>query len=395
MGKGSKRRSAARGAANQEPADVDPTQQENEKLKLELFRMKKRMKLERAGTSAPKSAGTQHAMKREVHKCTKTSLWKICKFIKNETKQVKATKFVMEKLDLAELEGLEGEELVNAQETWKATYKEEVRWALNKQRNYVQQELREVMEKEVFQKNRIHEFPNEEQILELILRDKLDIDTPAEEKEKYRTMFDNYWNVLLPKVAGHSSWGPSKRHHQLISFGKEDPKDKEAPTYVSESDEAFLAVIWLNCYKKWLYRHNNPEKIEKEKPAEEEPSKKKKKKGAKDDDEDDDDETDVEAEEHPDLQTPYTSSKSGQKKFGGWNSAGIKKYTELLDEIKKMRKEQAKYVREVENEALERIRKLEKVEEKEANRKTKKRNGKKEAGDFDNEEDDENDYAAW
>ena len=97
--------------------------------------MQKRLQLVRTG-KGKKSNANQKAMSREVAKCTKQQLWKVCKFIKNENKLIKATRFVMRNLELAEMEGLEGQELAEAEEIWIATYKDDVRQALNKQRNY-------------------------------------------------------------------------------------------------------------------------------------------------------------------------------------------------------------------------------------------------------------------
>jgi len=267
-------------------------------------------------------------------------------------------------MQLAEMEGLEGTELAEAEETWKNNYASIIRIALNRQRNYVQQELREVME-DVFKKNQEADYPNLEQMMNIIVRDKMDKDTPKAEREVYEKIFDNYWNVLIPKVAGHSYWGPSKRHHGLLSFHKEDPDDQEAMPYVSASDEAFLAILWMNCYKKWAYKaqcaRNNTEPNA----------------------------------EHADMQTPYTNAKGGQKRFGGWNADGIKMFDEIKARIDKNRSKQAKYITAVEKLALERIRKEEKVDEKEANRKTKKKKGGGSAAIIDSDTDDEDDYEAW
>ena len=114
-------------------------EKENEALKLEMLRLKKRMKLDKSGSNGPAISGTDKAMQREVTKTAKQQLWKICKFIKNDAKLMKATKFVMEQMELVELQGLEGAKLVDAQETWKKRYCPSVRTAINKMRNYVQQ----------------------------------------------------------------------------------------------------------------------------------------------------------------------------------------------------------------------------------------------------------------
>lgn len=364
---------------------IDDTKKENEMLKMQLLRMEKKLKLDRTGAANSSiQIGTQSAMQREVKKCTKTTLWKICKFLKNHTKLDKATKFVMESLNLTEMEHLQDADLVEAQEVWKAKYSQDVRIALNKQRNYVQQELRELMMSN-FKMNKEKEFPNSEQMLDLILRKNLDSETKREERLLYQKLFDNYWNVLMPKVAGHARWGPAKRHYELLSFSKEDPNNEKATTLISASDKAFLAVMWLNCYEKWWKQEEKRRTNGAKDVAEEEDE----------DDEEEIDDADREGKKKKKSLTPYTNAKSGQKKFGGWNAAGINKYHDLLDAIEKNRKEQSDYIKAVENLALERIRKEEKVDEKDAGRKSKKRMKTTSKCEFADEVDDENDYSKW
>lgn len=226
------------------------------------------------------------------------------------------------------------------------------------------QELREYMEDEVFAKKKEAEFPNVEQMNNLVMRNKLDDDTPEEERKLYETLFDNYWNVLLPKCAGHSYWGPTKRHYCLPSSGTLDASDPNASGLISASDEAFMAILWENCYNKWWYKEQC----------------KRKKVEPKDD--------------HADMQTPFTDAKGGQKKFGGWSAEGIKKYTQLCKAIEKNREDEEEYIKVVEGTALERIQKAEKVDPEDAKKKNKKRKSKS-AGIDEDEEDDENDYTSW
>ena len=63
----------------------------------------------------------------------------------------------MTKLDLKELEGLKGAELETAEEIFIGNHKDAVHLVINKQRNYVQGELREMMMK-VFKDNRKRSF---------------------------------------------------------------------------------------------------------------------------------------------------------------------------------------------------------------------------------------------
>ncbi len=353
-----------------ESQDSDASEDEYEQkenaqdLQLEVHRLKKRLKLDQSGSKKTLKNGTQKAMEREVKKCSKTILWKVCKFLKNEKKLDKATKYVMGSLYLTEMEGLSGKALVDAQEVWMAQWRAVIRKALNKQRNYVQQELRGLMER-VFKAGKQDDFPNQQEILHLILREKLDEETPQEEREHYEKLFDNYWNVLIPKVAGHANWGPGKRHYLLLSSGREDDDNQEGPCYVTPADEAFLAVIWLNCYPKWVYQEEC------------------RKKG-------------LVADDNNELaKTPYTNSKAGQKKFGGWLKLGMDKYDELFQAIQKNRQEESDYIEGVEQLALERIRKKEKVEEKDANRKTKKRSKAVVDDEDDDSSDEEDNFEKW
>ncbi len=70
---------------------------------------------------------------------------------------------------------------------------------------------------------------------------------------------------------------------------------------------------------------------------------------------------------------PYTRPNGGAQRFGGWNNKGRKRYNDLVDMIDKNRREQKKYLTQVETEALKRIREFHDCDEREARRK-KKRN---------------------
>jgi hypothetical protein len=364
--RGTRAKRKAEDDAKRAEEEQDAKDKENQELKLKLAAAQSRLKFRRGGDRTFIAAGTQSAIAREVAKASKTSLWKVCKFIRNESKLLKATKFVMETLALSEMHGLEGEELVSRQEEWKAEHSGTVRKSINMQRNYVQQELRDVM-RQVFRDEREAEFPNPDQMMELILRNKLDDATSDEERQAAEVQFDNLWNLLLPKVAGHKNWGPNKRHYLLPSFARlevDGVAEKDQPPLVSATDEAFLALVWANCYSKWWYKEECRRKGE------------------------------VVDKKHARYQTPFTDAKAGQARFGGYSSEGIAMFKDLAQKIAKNRKENAKYVKEVEELALERIRAVEKVAEKEANRKSKKRKAKG-AGAGDESTDDENDYGSW
>ena len=223
------------------------------------------------------------------------------------------------------------------------------------------------MEKEAFAKKREKDYPNVEQMLNLVLRNKLDNETSEEERELYMTLFMNYWHVLIPKVAGYSHWGPAKKYHNLLSFGKLEDDDPEAPELVTASDEAFLAVLWMNCYNKWWYKEQCKRKSPKEDPD----------------------------PDNSAMQTPFTDAKGGQKRHGGWNAEGIHQHQDLLNQIKKNRTEQAEYIKAVEEEALEELRKEAGIKKDDGKKKKKKKKNGKYAGIDVDETDDENDYDNW
>jgi hypothetical protein len=349
-------------------SDQEPTEHEKENaaLREKLERLTKRMKLERSGPSRAVSTN-EVAMIREVKKHTKKRLWKRCKFFISEKKLLKGTKFVMKGMHLTDLEGLRGRDLIHAQEDWIATYKNVVREAINKQRNYVQQELHDYMFDEVFKKGLEEQFPTDKDIRDLVLRDKLDGDTPDEERAIMETKFDNYWNVLMPKAAGDHSWGKSKRHYGLMSTALlvDDAPEDEQQLCVSAADEAFLALIWLNCYKKWWYNAQVKRGVDKKDLYEK------------------------------DLETPFTDPKSGQAKFGGWKDEGLEEFKELCTAIEKNRMKEKVYLKNVETAALKRIRTQEKVDELDAKRSEKKKKGNKKRTYNEDENDEESDYEQW
>ena len=361
--KGSKGGQSARKGNETTEEDTNQTQKENAELKLKLASLQKQMKLQRTGDNGGGRTTNQAAMSKEVVRVTKKSLWKVCKFIKSEKKLRKATRFVMKQLELAELEGLEGEELMQAEEEWIFSYQDDVRRALNKQRNYVQQELRDLME-EVFRKGEEAAYPNVKEMEALVLRDKMDDKTDKEERQEYQDYLIKYWNELMPKVAGHHAWGPGKRHHDLLSYATFESDQNEKELLVTPSDEAFLVTIWMNCYPKWLYKTVC-------KRGKKEPN-----------------------ESAPEMITPFTNAKSGQKKFGGWLPEGWDYYEKQLESIKENRENQKDYVKAVEEQALEKIRILENVVDKDG-KVQKKPSGKRKAHEMDDDDEDEDDFEKW
>jgi len=270
----------------------------------------------------------------------------------------------MEMIKPTDLDGKKGTDLAHAQEIWIATYKNDVRMAINNQRNYVHQELHTFMEK-TLKDGKGDTMPNVEEIQKIVLRDDMDDAADKDQKDRLCELFIEYWRTLMPKVAGHWSWSPNKQEYYLLSYGKQDPTDSDSDDLVSASDEAFLVVLWENSYKKWAcleaHRQN----------------------GTQPDPED------------SRLVTPYSSSKSGQKKFGGWKKEGIQKYNKYVQKIRKNHKTNKTFVTALESDTLQQIRMLEKTQEREDSKKSKKKAKARVKGDFDDIEDDENDMDDW
>ena len=169
-----KRREADSESEEEEDQEQDQDQ-ENKRLKIEVFRLQKATQLASGSKSkGGKNAqpGTESAEARETLSQTKMWLWKQVKFISNDVQCARATKLVMQKMDLRSLKGLTGRDLVNAEETWIAMSMDTVRKGLNYWRNYVQQELHKLMFKEVWATGSAHDpdsVPDIKQILQLAL----------------------------------------------------------------------------------------------------------------------------------------------------------------------------------------------------------------------------------
>ena len=87
MAGGHTRSKAAGKRQSEKNSKEDATEKENAELRLQVARLSKRMKLDAQKTSSTSPvAGTSKAMEREVAKITKTKLWKVCKFFKNDSK---------------------------------------------------------------------------------------------------------------------------------------------------------------------------------------------------------------------------------------------------------------------------------------------------------------------
>ena len=287
---------------------------ENKRVRAELARYQARENAESKVAALPRRKkkeevkGTHSAISNMVKETTKTDFFKIAKFVSNDKQTIKATRRVMEFLDIDELKGLEGtNELIGAEEEWMAKWKDTVRKTLNEWRNYTAGELQKLLKNIMeLSPDKMEDVPNPEQLAQLVMREGILVTgamTPQEvaEVEQNQRRFDFYWDRMTSKVAGHKCWGAGKRHYGLMSTYRKTP---DSELFVTPSDEAFLIVVWENNFKRWKWLHEQ-EVLEKKK---EEEKAKKKAAGApldadnsgkvsEDDEKDDDsDKSDTEAE---------------------------------------------------------------------------------------------------
>ena len=409
-------------------------------LQLELARYKARENAESKVANRPRPKGKQKvkgshsAMQAMVEKTTKTDFFKVAKFVSDEKQVEVATRKVMKFLDLDELRGLEGDDLIQAEEDWIATWKDTVRMTLNNWRNYTAGELQKLLKDIMVQTpERMTYVPNPEQLLKVIMREGL-VKTPGMSNEEAKavelaqTHFDFYWDCMASKVAGHKAWGAGKRHHGLMSTMRKSPNSELC---VTPSDEAFLLLVWENNFDRWKWQHEQDElqkQLDAEKAERKREAAKKKAEGGEsvaagnkkvsadedEDDEDDDDSDEEESDEEgsskkkkgkgkkkkgkkkkgdgeeeepvdPKSISPYTIKDGGALPYGGWNKKGRKRYRDLLKMIDASKKK--KHVIEADTAALLRIREYHKVDKRAAKAKKGKQVEEAEEIDSDHEPD--------
>lgn len=212
---------------------------------------------------------------------------------------------------------------MDAEETWLATHKEDVRTSLNNVRNFVQQELRKLV---------LHHYetetedllPTVAEILKLMERKGL---ASGNNKGRMEEVFDFYWDKLLPKVAGHVNWCPTKRHYSLLSAATTpSPIEGEADIpCVHHTSEGILVALWEHCFPRWRY-----ECIQKRTNKAVDP-------------------------EHEDMKgKDYITAIAGRNKYGGWTNTGRDRVKVLSALCKAARKKPS--VEAIERDALQRIR---------------------------------------
>jgi hypothetical protein len=114
--------------------------------------------------------------------------------------------------------------------------------------------------------------------------------------------FQLYWVDYLSKVVGASEWKDNVKYYLRICDAKSKQCKKKELPLVNPEDEAFLVLSIENHLQRWRAEYER------------------KKAGIP---------VDPKAKNLNDGQ--FTSTTSGQNQYGGWNSDGLRKYTEYLD----------------------------------------------------------------
>lgn len=286
-------------------------------------------------TKKPRASHTFSREEKEwigrIWKATKSAIWSGCKFITKEKKLIRATKSVLETMNLKEFANLpDGKQKDAKISAWIAENKEHVRTGMNDVRNYSQGEVRKVVVERLITNQKV---PTPAQILDCATR------TNVGEGQANQEHFDFYVDVLLPKVALKENWDTNYRHYQTVSEAHHQGKPNKK--CITVSTEAFLVLIFMNCYFKWIYLADC------------------KKKGIK------------ENRSSPDFATPWTDVKAGQQKWGGWNDGGRALFKEICKKVDDGRKQDSG--KEAEKACLVRLRTKHNVEEKDKNRAAKGR----------------------
>ena len=340
-----KKRKAEESDADATDVDQDrkPSAQEKEiqRLKMELA-CAKRNKSARGKDTKKQKRGTDNAMAREVIKMATTKLWQVCKFIKDDSKLMDATRYVMDRLEIREHQHLKGDDLAEAQAQWVEDWSETVRTSINNHRNYVQGEIRDFLKTKVFEatSGNPDEWPNKEQMKQVILRQGMGEEDST--KDEYDGYLEKVWDHLLPKVCGAEYWSPTKRYYGNIStYGPKPTKeDPEPEPFCNHTNEAFLLWVWENCYDKWWYLLAQGIDVTKDEYKAKVKTLKKKDEG---------DLSDGEKEFLAAIHTPYTNAASGQKRFGGWRPEGWNQYKLIKKLVKKNREDNAEAVKVIED----------------------------------------------
>ena len=240
------------------------------------------------------------------------------------------TKKVMDAMDIAEFEGLEGEDLEAAHANWLDVHEDTVRLAYNELRNYQQGRAKDLW---TSTHNLMDvDVPTPEEVEMVAKRKGMGNKDPN--SRRMRVVFGWYWDKFLPIISSHKRWSPAKRHYNCISTARPN-NDPNQMLYVTPSDEAYAVLVWENYAPHWTWKEQLlvPVQAAADKDKGKEGKDKeaaKPKPAAKPTYRAPTDEELQDARSKP----TYTTPDGGVAKWGGWKKTGRKRYRALMEEIK-------------------------------------------------------------
>ena len=187
-------------------------------------------------------------------------------------------------------------------------------------------------------------LPTPDMVYDVIMRDPdawgYDEETGEFDPAKKKVMEEAFafvWNDMMPTICGVKSWGVTKKCYHNMSTGADEPtEDNPNPRpYVSPASEAFLLWLVENHWDRWVLRAkfgiSNPDlKKYKNKDGSF-------KKGLEK------------------LEGEYTTPCGGRQPFGGITEEGQKRLDDLINEVKINRRDNADFLKLVEDPVREMV----------------------------------------
>jgi hypothetical protein len=185
-------------------------------------------------------------MENLIKDVVQNELFRILKFIPDDTVQAIAVKKVREWLNFSAFKGDDAETQQKIKD-FDEIHGPVVTRLLNEHRSYVSSQLKEVMYK-YFQANGF--LPTPDQFIKLLCRDFDFAPPPPGLDEADYNLLRWYITEFLPKACGNQAdWGPD--HHFYMTVQKGAPPGKPKRKYVTSSTEAFAVWVVENNREAW------------------------------------------------------------------------------------------------------------------------------------------------
>ena len=272
----------------------------------------------------------------KVQVVLRSQYWRGVKFLRCEEDLKKCVEFVAPKIPVWQKKHggktPDSEDYKREIKQFTLTYGPTITKCMNEYRSTCQSQMKKAW-KELMDAGK--DPPTPAQLLQVALRKGLFLKSDSEQvRAKKQEWFLWYWDKLLPKAAGKGNWNESQRHYGTLSSFC--PKNQPGLLVITSATEGSTNVMYENVYSRWVYEyHQNYSNL------------------------------DVDPK-NPAMKPKFSDCKVGQNKWGGWGTAGRKRYYDLLGQFKEVRKN--KKARKVEDWALKMLQEKHKIAEKEAKR---------------------------